>query len=375
MYAGSLASRLPRWAVIKDARRRHRRRLRRRAIVLAVLAAVAAAVLTQRSVAGSNRSAMAAAGMQTAAVGGHVLQAQAAGDRIWVLTCVSMCGAADRGLDREQLVEVDAASGAVRRRLTAMANLSAFTIAGGGLWVAHFLNGQVARLNPVTGRVTASLQLRLPKPVAGHDRRFFFMPVNLSSAGGYVWASTARGWLAEIDVHTAKLVRMVSTPSEDNATTTDRYGTWVAEDLDGFAVLAPGAKRLRIHGVMQAGLPVDVYDMIGSGGQLWALASPDSTASVTFVLRIDPRTGRVIRRVSVPTSNPGSAVTGGALYLADLPRGRLYRVSGNGVLTTISTPRHRAWLAAAADGALWAATGAAPGQKHGRLLRIALPHG
>jgi len=319
---------------------------------------------------------MPAAGVKTTAVGGYVLQVQASGDRIWVLTCVSMCGAADRGLDREQLVEVDASSGAVIRRLPPMANLSAFTIAGGGLWVAHFLSGDVARLNAVSGHVTAGLQLRLPRPVAGQDRRFFFMPVNLDPAGNHVWVSTARGWLAEIDAHTAKLVRMVSTPSEENVNTTDRYGTWVAEDLDGFAVLALGAKRLRAHAVMQAGLPLDVYNMIGSGGELWALASPDdSTANTTFVLRIDPRTGRVIDRVSVPTSDSGSAVTGRALYLADLARGRLYRVGSNGAVTTISTPRHHAGLVTAADGALWAAISVAPGQKHGRLLRITLPPG
>jgi hypothetical protein len=173
---------------------------------------------------------------------------------------------------------------------------------------------------------------------------------------------------------------MVRTPSEESSTTTDREGTWVAEDLGGVGRLTPGAKRLTIHTIMQAGLPLDVYDVLSGGRVVWALAATDTLNSQisgrakTIVVRISPRTGRVLGRTLVPTSDSGAAVSGGAFYLAALDHGHLYRVSQSGVLRTFSTPRHPAWLAASSPGALWAATTATPGQR-GRLLRITLPRG
>jgi hypothetical protein len=89
-------------------------------------------------------------------------------------------------------------------------------------------------------------------------------------------------------------------------------------------------------------------------------------------VRINPRTGRALGRTVVPTSDSGAAVSGGALYLAALDHGRIYRVSQSGRLRTFNTRRDTAWLAASSRGALWAATTAAPGQR-GRLLRITLP--
>jgi hypothetical protein len=193
MASGSLASRLPHWAVIKDARRRQRRRLARRGFVLLVLAAIGVSLLTHRSAAGpQNRypaSASRLPSTEVGGLGGYVMAAQASGDRLWVMTCVQLCGAGDTGLDRERLVELDAGSGAVIRRLPSSTNLSAFAIAGGSAWVAHFLSGEISRINPATGRTTARLNLRLAVPVAREDRRF--LPENLTYAHGYVWASTA----------------------------------------------------------------------------------------------------------------------------------------------------------------------------------------
>jgi hypothetical protein len=383
MQSGALTSRLPRWAVIKDARRRQRRRLRRRAIVLAVaLAAAGVGLLTQRSDAGpQNRylaSATRLASAEVGRLGGYVLAAQASSDQLWVMTCVERCGAGDTGLDSERLVELDARSGAVIRRLSPMTNLSAFTIAGHSVWVAHVLSGEIARIDPATGRTVGRFDLRLPIPVARHDRQF--LPENLSYAHGYVWASTARGWLAQIDARTGRLVRMVRSPSEETSTTTDRHGTWVAEGLGGVGRLTPGAKRLTTQTIMQAGLPLDVYDVLGGGRVVWALAATDTLNSQingsakTIVVRISPRTGRVLGRTLAPTSDSGAVVSGGALYLAALAQGHIYRVSQSGVLRTFSTSRHPAWLAASSPGALWAATTATPGQR-GRLLRITLPGG
>jgi len=369
---------LPRWAVIRDARRRQRRRWKRRAIAVLVVAALAgAADLTVRD-RGSGfprKPAALTADLSSARLGGYVLGAQGAGERLWVDTCVDMCGVAETGLDSERFVEVDARSGAVIRRLPPVVNVEGWTVAAGSIWVAHFLSGDVARLDPASGRVTADVRLRLPTPVAGHDRQF--LPDDVNYAKGYVWVSTARGRIAQIDARTGELVRTLPTPSEDNSTASDRYGTWVAEELDGVGLLRRGATRLRIHAIMHAGLPLAVNRVFAGAGVVWALATPDSTAAshATLVLTIDPRSGRITHHDRVASNAFGAEVNAGALYLANFMRGRIYRVNRNGVLRMFVTPRRQAWLAAGSPGALWAAENVGPGGRQGRLLRIRLPGG
>jgi outer membrane protein assembly factor BamB len=341
--------------------------------VLAAALATAAAVgwLTQRSDAGGRNSSVASVPrIGSAEVGGFVLQARAAGDRIWVLTCTHACGMAASGADQERLVELNSSTGAVIRSLP-LADATAIAIAGRGVWVAHFLSGEVTRIDPASGRATASVRLRLPTPIVRHDRHF--LPVSLSSANGYVWASTARGWLAQIAARTGRLVRMVPTPSEDNSTTTDRYGIWVAEDLDGIGLLAPHTTRLRIRTIEQAGQPLAIYSVMSGGGLVWALAAApyaSNGSSETTVAMIDPRTDRIIRRVQVPEAD-GAVVARGALYLGGLDHGRIYRVTRGGALQTFVTPRRRAALATASSGVIWAATSTKPG----RLLSLKLPPG
>ena len=365
---------LPRWAVIRDARRRQRRRLRRRALLLLTLAALGGAWLAQRSIGGPQRADPAAGTARSSvAFTGYITGAQTDGDRIWVDTCVRLCGAADTGLDSERLLEINASTGAVLRRLSPLTNVTGYTAAGDSLWVAHALSGEVTRLNPSSGLVTAALHLRLPRAIAGHDRRF--LPDALSYAHGYVWASTARGWLAQIDAGSGRLLRMLRTPSEDNSTATDRYGTWVAEDLDGIGVLAPRATKLRLQTVMQSGLPLDVYGLFADDAALFALAGTYTTTahSPTWVLSIDPRSGRVVHRTAVPTQASGAALVDGAFYLADFARGRIFRVGRGGRLETFAGPRLHAFLATGSAGALWAAENVGPNQTRGRLVRIALP--
>lgn len=344
-------------------------------MVLVALAALGAGLLTQRTDAGSSAPAAAARVNSIGGLGGYVLGAQVSGARLWVDTCVDLCGVADTGLDSERLVELDASTGVVIRRLPVQTNMTGFTIAGGSVWVAHFLSGELTRLDPMSGSVTATVRLRLPRPVVRHNRQF--LPDNLTYANGSVWASTSRGWLAQIDARTGGVVRMLRTPSENNSTVTDRYGTWVAEELDGIGFLAPGSRRLRIHPIVQAGAPLAVYNVLAGGRAVWALASADltDTRASSVVLSIDRRSARVLHRVQVPTADSGAVAVGGALYLADLAHGHIYRVSRDGALKTFTTPRHDAWLATGSPGALWAAASVTPRHKHGQLLRISLPRG
>ncbi len=162
---------------------------------------------------------------------------------------------------------------------------------------------------------------------------------------------------------------MIRTPSEDNATTTDRHGTWVAENLDGVGWLAPHRTHLRIRAILQGGLPLDVQGVISDGPVVWAVAFTNAfgTSTRTVALEIDPRTDRIIRRVPAPDTR-GAVVADGALYLGPLGQGHIYRISRRGRLTRLDTTRQNAVLAASSPGRLWLTTNARPGH----LLSIRL---
>jgi hypothetical protein len=364
---------LPRWAVIKDARRRQRRRLRRRAL-LAVLAAapVAVALFVQGPAAGLRPArATMLERTSTGNVGGQVLQARDIDGRFWVLSCTSACRTPPIGHDTEQLVEFGDQNGAVLRRFELPGhNADAFTVTARSFWIAHFLSGVVTRYNIATGRPEASVQLRLPKPVAGHDRSA--LPLDLNYSVGYVWASGARGLLAQIDPRSGRLAQLFTTPG-DSQTIVDRYGSWVADDLGGLGLLRlhgiPGF-RLKPHPIMQDGYPLDVAAVFSSSHFVWGLAytSELGVRTRTIVLVIDPQTGRTVHRVQVPNAD-GVVVAGHELYLGALARGRIYRVDASGALRTFRVGPRRALLEAAAPGRLWAATTGDPG----RLISLRLP--
>jgi hypothetical protein len=307
-------------------------------------------------------------------VGGYIRDVKAVRDRVWVLTCVRKCGSLRE--DQEQIVEVDALSGAVVRRL-AQTNASAIAVAHGQVWVAHFFSGVITRVNPQTARVTRRVDLNLPAPVAAHD--LHFLPYEMSSSAGYVWVATSRGWIAKISARTGALVRMLRTPSEQNNSTTDRYGTWVAENLDGIGLLRPRGERLQLRTILQHGYPLSIDDVMSSGPVVWALGTLFTVdgAPHTVVVMLNPRTDRVVRQLTLPEGEDAT-VSGGALYLGDLSRSRhsrIYRVSRLGRVSWFRAPRRVATLLTASPGFLWAATtnGALPHARPGRLLRIKLP--
>jgi hypothetical protein len=120
---------------------------------------------------------------------------------------------------------------------------------------------------------------------------------------------------------------------------------------------------------MQAGLPLDVDNVLNGGGIVWAVASTNQlgTPTRTVVLEMNARIDRVIRRVQLPDTR-GAVVTNGALYLGALDQGHIYRVDRGGRLERFDTPRRDAILATADAHLLWGTTNARPGH----LLRIKL---
>ena len=224
------------WAVIKDARRRQRRRHRRVGTLLtAALLIVAGFVRALRGTApaGNGRllSRAASPPVHRAPIAGSVLDAASAPHAVWVLSCVETCSGmtASRG----ELVELAAGSGRVLHRFP-VADPQALTFADGSIWIAHFLSGLLTRVDPSSGRVTASVQLTLPRPVIRTDRRF--LPDAISAGTRRLWISTARGWVAEVNPRTARVVAMLPSPSEATSTVATARGVWSAQELDGIGL-------------------------------------------------------------------------------------------------------------------------------------------
>ncbi len=366
---------LPRWAVIKDARGRQRRRRRRTLVAILTLLVVAGAVLlTQRSTAGGPAAPVSSvsSGVDSVGLGGLVVDTTSMGNHVWALVCVRSCAGA--GTDRDQLVEIDPATNRVIDRLP-QSDAASVVSGEGSLWVAHFLSGEISRIDPLNGRATAALRLKLPAPIVTHLRNVVrrdrkFLPSGISYGNGDVWSSTARGWTAEIDARTGRLVAMIASPSEATSTATDGHGTWVAENLGGIGSVAPNRHRLVIRPIRWQDQVVDINTVRSGGGLIWAIGqvlAGTTNPTSTVVTMIDPVAGRIVHQRQLQATG-GAVVTSGSLYLGDLKHGRVLRLSRDGTTETLAAPHSNAVLATATPGTLWATTTTSPG----RLIPIKL---
>lgn len=299
-------------------------------------------------------------------LGGAVVAAAAAGDALWVLTCTRSCSGP--ALGSEQLAEI---AGGPRGRVVKrfrVADATALAVGEGAIWTTDFVVGTVTRVDPADGRATATIRLALPRPIAGGDRHF--LPDDISAGAGAVWVSTARGWIAEIDPRTSRLVAMVASPGEETGAAVASHGAWVAEELAGVGSVGSDARRLTIHPIAESGEPVDVSALVSGGGLIWvygslldpALGGQPDTGVVTA---IDPRSGHIAHQLQIPGAGGSIVYDGRALYVSDFERGLLFRIDRDYAVRTFRAPPGAHTLVAATPGAPWASAGG------GRLLRLA----
>jgi len=136
-----------------------------------------------------------------------------------------------------ELSEISTRSGRVIKQFPVV-DPQALAVGAGVVWLAHFYTSTVTRLDPRSGRTTATIHLVLPRPVVRNDRRF--LPDSISVGGGAVWVSTDRGQIAKLDPRTLRLEAMVPSPAEQSDVIAGRYGsTWAADNLAGFGVVTP----------------------------------------------------------------------------------------------------------------------------------------
>ncbi len=372
-----------RWAVIKDARRRQRRRQRQILTIATVLLAAATigwAIARSSGLDHAPISPPAAVEAVTQVHPGGIIESTTSlRGNLWVLTCLQHCSEPWSSALRGQLVELAAAGHPIKR--LPVADPGAVAGGEGSIWVAHFYSGQVTRIDPQTGRRTATLQLKLPRPITtSGDRRF--IPSAISFSSDRVSVSTARGWTAEIDPHTAQVIRMAYSSSEAPSATTAAGLTWVADELAGIGTFSATSAQVTRHQITWAGQPLDVNTVAYGAGLIWALGSetnytvslinPPTTSVVTT---INPHTSRILHQWRV--GNTATMVlAGGGAYVGDDRDGRILHLIPPNHTQVMYGPK-TASLTAATAHTLWATTDLAEGVLADgvgptRLLRIEL---
>lgn len=361
----------PWWAVIKDARRHQRRRHLRVGIALVAIAAAALgwSLSDHPGKIQPEQPPQASTTTTPVTLAGSTVAAAAAPGALWVLSCVRDCTGEQPMVG--QLSEVADRTGLVIKRFPVL-DAGSLAVGGGAIWIAHTFSGTLTRVDPRTGRIETTTRLVLPVPVSPHDRQF--RPSSVSVGAGKVWVSTARGWIAEIDQRTSRLVALLPTPSEDNTSVVGPSGIWVAEDLDGLGFAAPGAHRLSVRPASVRGQPLDLTGLATGGGLIWAYASGPVAApsyigwrSISVVMAINPRTQRTVQTWQFPGVDDTIAYDQDAAYVSDFTHGQLLRITPHHGIQPLHSQTGPDAIVAATPGALWAKT------SRGTLLRLALP--
>jgi len=307
------------------------------------------------------------------ALHGLPIEAESALGSVWVLTCERNCSG--RGLHSSgQLFRISRSTGRIVQRI-GVVDPTAFAIGGGAIWLTHFNLGSVSRVDPWTGHTTQTVSLALPTPIVAGDRQF--LPVNISAGQGSVWVSTARGWLAQIDSSSSRLVRIVRAPGDvTGQVIIGSDATWVAESSLGVGVVRPGSHRLKLLWIKSGSVGAVAVDQIArGGGRVWAYGEIAAGATrngggmstnMARVVVVDQRTGRVIRQLPLPNGPYEIAYGSGDLFAANYRTGRLFRIDANYRVHALQSVRG-AMLIAVTPGAIWATT------KSGLVRRIAIP--
>jgi len=248
---------------------------------------------------------------------------------VWAISCVERCGNDERNA-AGRLLRIDPSTARVTAAVP-VGQAQAVAAGEGGVWVIDFWHGTVTRVDPATSRVVATIPLRLPFPVCRCPGAHDFVPFDLTTGAGAVWVVTDRGAVARIDPETNRVAAYIRIPGENGGgISVAGNRVWVATDLvHGVWAIDPATndvvlKAHFVHGSHR----VEAESLVASDGAPWA-------------------GGANVRRTGDPAS-PWALAPGGAVARID---------PATGHLTATFDFDHPAFLAAAADHAVWVAAG------------------
>ena len=271
----------------------HRRRQRR--TLAAVAAAIVAAVIVTLPTVGADRRAAPPAEQQgdevrtvtptgTTAVdlGGKPLRLAAARGSVWA------------ALDDGGVVRVDPASGQASTVAELPSSLFDIEVARRWVWVSQPFDKRVQAIDPETGRVVHTVTTGSPGPRG------------MQLVGDSLWFA-AGDELFEVDADTGQVRRTLALPGVtlpyDVAVTGD--AAWVTD------ARSTSVTRLPLSGGPAQQVPVGTGStgVVAAGGAVWvALAATDN------LIRLDPDTGAVLSRPSLPAPGLALNVIGSSVW-------------------------------------------------------------
>jgi hypothetical protein len=216
--------------------------------------------------------------------------------------------------------------------------------AGGSLWVSDF-GGRVIRVDPVTGRATARID------VPGN-------PIGIAAAGGDVWvtspSTTANGngsLLSRIDSRTGRVIDRIRVGGYVDAIAAGAGGLWLIDKH------RPRLERIDpVSGARTARVPFGRAGALAIGGEttLWALGDEGTVVAVDGgSLAVDRLRG--VSDGHGPAENMLAADAEGAWVVAR-GSGALLRIESGRLVSRTEVPE-AAGPVAVGDRAVWVATG------------------
>ena len=227
---------------------------------------------------------------QRITLGGSPGVATVSGGSVWVA-----------GVPGETVTRIDRQTEAVTQtvRLSG-ASTSALASGAGGLWVADSANDRLIQIDAATGDVRRKIDLELDATA-------------LAIGAGAIWvADYAAHSVAAIDPRSGRTLTTVNVGKGPVALAVGEDGVWVANALDSTVSRIDPAT-----GAVVATVPVDSEPvaLATTGGSVWAASEHAGTIS-----QIDPRRNAVVRRRSLAATPTSIAAAGGRLWLGVRPR-------------------------------------------------------
>jgi DNA-binding beta-propeller fold protein YncE len=224
----------------------------------------------------------------------------------------------------------------------------------GGIWVPNTGDGTLARIDPSTDAVVATIDLGASSSDAA-DPAGLFPSVAVAASDSAVWASrlvqagdTIAAALLEIDPAGNSVRREIALDARPSALALDGDTLWVACRADDVLLRVDS-----LTGQVVATIAVDAPEHLTVGdGAIWVAGSGTS-----MLQRVDPGSNTVVATVELDGVVRGLAAEGGAVWVTTLPvgsfNGGVTRVSVATNAVLASFPLTAPGAVAAQDGQVW----------------------
>jgi DNA-binding beta-propeller fold protein YncE len=218
-----------------------------------------------------------------------------------------------------RLVRIDARTGRISARISARPIYfgSVVTYGGGFVWTGNDdernRSGSVSKIDPASNRVVGHL------PGLGS-------PQSIAFGRGAVWVADHAGWLVKIDPTRLKVVARRRLDFGAHGVVVAPHAVYVA-DAHGGRLLQADAQTAKV--IRIAELSPGPIDPVVGAGAVWsssASAWGDRTKD-DRVVRIDPRTLRIVQTLHLGGSVPSVAFGFGSVWAPVTTRSVVVRIS------------------------------------------------